>query len=355
MLDAAIRHTAGDFALDVAFDSPGGTLVIIGPSGAGKTLTLKAIAGVLSPGAARITLDGRILVDTASGVSMPSQLRRVGYVPQDYALFPHMTVEGNVGYGLRGLSGAARHARVDELIDLVGLAEQRKLRPRALSGGQRQRVALARALAVRPDILLLDEPFSAVDAPARQSLIEDVAGVLARTATPTVLVTHNRDEALRLGDRLAVLIAGRIRQLGSPAEIFSAPADEEVAAFVGVETIAEGRVETIADGLASVRVGDHTIEAGGEVTPGDPVLVCLRPEDVALGPRTEGTATSARNRLPATVRRIVPSGPWLRVEMDAGFPLVALITKQSLEDLALAPGSPVLATFKATAVHLIRK
>ena len=352
MLQATIRLHEGEFTLDAAFDSPGGTLVIIGPSGAGKTLTLKALAGVLTPDGGRIVLGGRTIFDSDAGVSVPSQLRRVGYVPQDYALFPHMTVEGNIGFGLRG---GEREARVDEMIDLVGLGEQRGLRPRQLSGGQRQRVALARALAVRPDVLLLDEPFSAVDAPSRQALIEEVAGVLTRGGTPAVLVTHNRDEALRLGDRLAVLIGGRVRQMGTPAEVFSTPADEEVAAFVGVETIAEGRVEGVAGGLATVSVGERVVEAGGEVSAGDSVLVCLRPEDVTLGPPAEGAATSARNHLPATVRRVVPSGPWVRVELDAGFPVVALITKQSLEDLALAPGSAVVATFKATAVHLIRK
>jgi molybdopterin-binding protein len=170
----------------------------------------------------------------------------------------------------------------------------------------------------------------------------------------TVFVTHDRSEALRLGDRIAVLMEGRIRQVGSPSEVFAAPADEQVAAFVGIETIAVGQVRSVTDGMAAVDVAGRAVEATAAGEAGDDVLVCLRPEDIVLSPPSDaGQASSARNRLPATVVRITPAGPHTRVELDAGFPLVALITKQSLEDLALGPGSSVLASFKATAVHLI--
>ena len=169
-----------------------------------------------------------------------------------------------------------------------------------------------------------------------------------------MFITHDLDEALRLGDRLVVLMDGRVRQEGTPQQIFAAPADEEVAAFVGIETIAPGWVQDVADGLATIAVGDRVVEAGGDVAAGDGVLVCLRPEDVTPGPPSDAP-TSARNHLPATVTRVIPAGPWVRVELDAGFPLVSLITKQSLEALSLAPGSEAVATFKATAVHLIRR
>jgi molybdate transport system ATP-binding protein len=352
MLDVAVRHTIGDFTLDAAFDSPGGTLVIIGPSGAGKSLMLKALAGIVRPDAGRIVINDRSVFDAGSGVDLPPQLRNVGYVPQDYALFPHLTVEGNIAFGLNGRD---KSARVDELVEMTGLDGQRKLKPARLSGGQRQRVALARALAVGPDVLLLDEPFSAVDALLRLALMEDVARVLTRTETPAVLVTHNRDEALRMGDRIAVLIDGHVRQVGSPPEVFAAPADEEVAAFVGVETVVAGHVRDISHGIATIVVGERVVEAGGDVSSGDNVLVCLRPEDVTLGPPAEGAPTSARNHLPATVVRVTPAGPWMRVELDAGFPVVSLVTKQSQEDLRVEAGTPVVATFKASAVHLIRK
>jgi len=330
-------------------------LVIIGPSGSGKTLVLRTIAGVLSPDRGRILLNGRTLFDSERHINVPAQDRRVGYVPQDYALFPHLTVEANIGYGLRGSSSENR-ARIAEMLDLVGLTTQRQLRPRSLSGGQRQRVALARALAVRPDLLLLDEPFSALDAPTRMSLLEDVRGLIAATRIPTVFVTHDRNEALQLAEYLAVLMSGRIRQVGTPSEVFGCPADEDVANFVGVETITPGRVRAVEDGVALVEVGTHLVEGGAGVGPGDEVLVCLRPEDVVLGSRTEsGAATSARNHLPARVTRIVASGPYIRVELDAGFTIVSLITKHALADLKLVPGSEVVATFKAATIHLIRK
>jgi tungstate transport system ATP-binding protein len=211
-------------------------------------------------------------------------------------------------------------------------------------------------LAVRPDVLLLDEPFAALDAPTRASLLEDVRSLIVRTQTATVFVTHDRNEALRLGDTIAVMIGGRIRQAGSPAEVFGTPVDEEVAAFVGVETIAPGRVRSVDGGVAVVDVGGQTVEGGIEASVGDDVLVCLRPEDVTLSAAgVDIPATSARNRLRGRVVRVTPSGPYVRVEVDAGFALVALITKQSLEELALTPGSEVIATFKASAVHLIRR
>jgi tungstate transport system ATP-binding protein len=222
-------------------------------------------------------------------------------------------------------------------------------------------VALARALAVRPDVLLLDEPFAALDPPARALLLEEGRSLIVRTETATVFVTHDRNEALRLGDTIAVMMGGRIRQAGSPAEVFGTPVDEEVAAFVGVETIASGRVRSVDGGVAVVDVGGQTVEGGTEANPGDEVLVCLRPEDVTLSEVRAGAvthaedATSARNRLRGRVVRAMSSGPYVRVEVDAGFALVALITKQSLDDLALRPGSDVVATFKASAVHLIRR
>jgi molybdate transport system ATP-binding protein len=356
LLELAVRHQLGDFTIDARLVSQHGPLVIIGPSGAGKSATLRAIAGVLRPDAGRIAVNGRLLLDTDRGVDVPPQLRRIGYVPQDYGLFPHLSAEANIGFGLRSLGRDERRRRIDEMIALTGLEEQRGLRPRQLSGGQRQRVALARALAVRPDALLLDEPFAALDAPTRASLLEDVQSLIARTQTATVFVTHDRNEALRLGETVAVMMGGRIRQVGSPAEVFGSPVDGEVAAFVGVETIVPGRVRSVDGGVALVEVAGQLVEGGFEASAGDDVLLCLRPEDVTLSAiGGQAATTSARNHLRGRVARVTPSGPYVRVAIDAGFPLVALITKQSLEDLSLAPGSDVVATFKAAAVHLIRR
>ncbi|MEO8457971.1 MAG: ABC transporter ATP-binding protein, partial [Chloroflexota bacterium] len=316
-LDLAISVRLGDFAIDAEILCERGPLVIIGPSGAGKSATLRAIAGLLRPSGGRIAVNDRILFDSERGVDVPPQSRRVGYVPQEYALFPHLSAEGNVGFGLRGLAGEEKRRRVGEMLALTGLEEQRSLKPRQLSGGQKQRAALARALAVKPDVLLLDEPFAALDAPTRATLLEDVLALIATTGVASIFVTHDRNEALRLAETVAVMMDGRIRQVGSPGEVFGSPADEDVAAFVGVETITPGTVRSMEGGVAVMDVRGRSVEGAGEVRAGDAVLVCVRPEDVVLGPA--GTAvgrTSARNHLAALVVRVAPSGPFLRVELD---------------------------------------
>ena len=354
LLEVALEYRAGAFALSAAFTAPRGPVALLGPSGAGKTLTLKCLAGIIQPDSGRIVLNGRTLFDSVAGVNVTPQSRRVGYVPQQYALFPHLSVAGNVGFGLGAEPAAERRDRVAEMLDLVGLADMRDARPRQLSGGQRQRVAVARALATRPEILILDEPFAALDPLLRSELSDALATVTRATATAVLMVTHDRAEALRLGDQIVVMMGGRVRQSGPPAGVFGAPADEEVGRFVGVETIVPGRVRALDDGVPLVDVAGHSVEGGSEpVAPGDDVLVCLRPEDVVVAPVRDASPTSARNHLPATVTRIVAAGPFLRVELDAGFPLVALITKQSREELALDAGAAVVATFKASAVHLI--
>jgi molybdopterin-binding protein len=249
---------------------------------------------------------------------------------------------------------AERAQRVHRWLERFGIADLAHRPARALSGGEAQRVSLARALVLEPDVLLMDEPFAALDAPTRQVLIDDLDRALTQAGATAVFVTHRRAEALRLGDRVAVIIGGRIRQVGPPSRVFAEPADKEVGAFLGVETIVPGRVRSLDRGLALVEVAGCRMEIASEVEPGGEVLVCLRPEDVVLTPGDEPPGpTSARNRLPAVVQRTVNAGSLVRIELDAGFPLVVLITKQSLEELSLGPGSRVAASFKATAAHLI--
>ena len=325
-------------------------LAVVGPNGAGKSTLLRVIALLERPERGEAIFDG-----SAVSGSLLSYRRRMALVFQEPLLLD-TTVEANVrtGLSLRGVGRDEQKRRSEEWLDRFGIAHLRGRSPRGLSGGEAQRVSLARAFALQPEVLLLDEPFSSLDPPTRETLIEDLDAVLTANRVATVFVTHDRAEALRLGDRIAVLMQGRIRQLGSPAEVFASPVDEEVAAFVGVETIIPGRVRDSSSDLATVDVGDAVIETASDLESGSDVLVCLRPEDVVIGGAVEAAAPmSARNHLRATVSRVRPSGPYVRVELDAGFPLVALITKQSLEDLALSPGAPVVATFKATAVHLI--
>ena len=327
---------------------PGEVLAIVGPNGAGKSTLLRVMALLDRPARGEMLFCGRAV----SGNPLPYR-RRMAMVFQEPLLLD-ASVESNVrsGLSLRGIPRTDQQRRVAEWLDRFGIAGLARRSARTLSGGEAQRTSLARALALEPEVLLLDEPFAALDAPTREALVDDLDGVLSGASMATVFVTHDRAEALRLGDRLAVLMGGRIRQTGSPAEIFSAPADEEVATFVGVETIASGRIRSVTDGLVTVDVGMETVEAAGDGQPGSEVLIGLRPENVVLGPAS-ANPTSARNHLTAVVRRILPAGPYVRVELDAGFMIVSLITRQSLEELALIPGSSVVASFKATGVHLI--
>ena len=329
---------------------PGELLAIVGPNGAGKSVLLETLALLQKPSQGRVLFEGQPVTGRQLALR-----RRMAVVFQEPLLLD-ASVEGNVrsGLSLRGFSRAEQKRRTLLWLERFGIAALAHRSACTLSGGEAQRVSLARALALEPEVLLLDEPFAALDAPTREALIDDLDRALAHTNTGTVFVTHDRAEALRLGDRLAVLINGRIRQVGAPEDVFAAPADEEVATFVGVETIALGRIRSVERGLALINVAGQLVEAATAREPGSEVLVCLRPEDVVLSPAQDRLGpTSARNHLPAVVRRILPAGPHARVELDAGFGMVALITKQSLEELALAPGSRVTASFKATAVHLI--
>ncbi|WP_305849868.1 ABC transporter ATP-binding protein [Thermaerobacter sp. PB12/4term] len=259
----------------------GEILVLVGPSGCGKTTTLRLIAGFEVPDAGRIELSGRVVA--GAGRPVPPEERRAGLVFQEYALFPHLTVAENIAFGLP--RGPERRRRVAEMVELVRLEGLEDRYPHELSGGQQQRVALARALAPRPQILLLDEPFSNLDADLRQQVREEVREILRRTGTTTVLVTHDRREALNLGDRVAVMHGGRIEQVGTPEEVYYRPLTPFVAEFMGPATLLEGRVEP---GGIATELG--FFRQGVTVAPGTPVRVLVRPDDVTLRPLAGGRA-----------------------------------------------------------------
>jgi len=327
--------------------------VLFGPSGAGKTTVLRALAGLDLPDAGTIALDGETWLDRARGVAVPPQRRRVGVLFQEYALFPHLTVAGNVGYGLHRLPRARRAARVRELAARLGI-EPALLdrRPGELSGGQRQRVALARALAPAPRLLLLDEPLSALDAPSREELRGELRRALEGEGVPAVVVTHDRVEALALGDRIVVMVDGTVRQVGPVHEVFSAPADVEVARVVGTENVLPVTLARRADGLAVVRAGP--IELVG-VDPGGlerEAYACIRAEEIVLE-EAPGAPSSARNLLAGVVVQRSEEGPLVRIRLDCGVPLVALVTRPSAERLGLVPGRRVAALVKAPAVKLV--
>jgi molybdate transport system ATP-binding protein len=224
-LSVALHLRVGSFDLEVSFEAHQGITALFGPSGAGKTLTLRTIAGLTRPESGRIELDRRILLDTSAGVDLPPRSRRIGYVFQQYALFPHLSVVRNVGYGIGDLPAEERRERIAALLELVGLAGLEKRRPAQLSGGQQQRVALARALATQPDLLLLDEPFAAVDLRVRRKLRAELRRIHEVTGTPMLLVTHDLTEVRQLSDWLVLVDEGRVRRSGPVSTVLADPTD----------------------------------------------------------------------------------------------------------------------------------
>ncbi len=330
----------------------GEVLAVIGPNGAGKTTLLQIMALLERPAQGEVLYDGR----HTRGRELRIR-RRMALMMQDPLLLRRSVAENvAVGMRMRGVSGSERKARIQRWLARFGVADLAGRSAKRISGGEAHRVSLARAFALEPEVLLLDEPFAALDQPTRETLLDELAGALGETSLTTVFVTHDRSEALRLGQRTAVIVNGRIRQVGTTAEVFAAPVDEDVASLVGAETIVAGKCTGCSNGLASVSVGGHVIEGVTRDGLPEDVLVVLRPEDVTLmEPDEHPPGMSARNHIHGTISRITLLGYQARVAIDCGFPLFALITKQSLEEMALAPGQEIAATFKAHAVHLIAK
>jgi tungstate transport system ATP-binding protein len=332
----------------------GETLAVIGPNGAGKSTLLRLLGLLEVPAEGRVLFRGLPVAPRGDRLSLRRRMASVFQEP----LLTDGTVEENVSLGLR-LRRADRAEiarRVKDWMGILGIRDLAARRTRALSGGEAQRVSLARALVLEPEVLLLDEPFAALDAPTREGLLADLKAILCKTRMTTVFVTHDRDEALALGDRVAVMIDGRILQMDAPERVFAAPVNEEVARFVGVETVLPGHVRSVKEGLAEVEVQGWTLQVAASLTPGERVLVCLRPEQITLFPHGALlAASSARNQLRGRVVRHLPTGPTHRVTIDCGVLVVAAVTRQSWEELGLGDGAEVMASFKATAPHVIRR
>lgn len=329
----------------------GSVLALIGPNGAGKSTLLVHLAGLETPTAGEVLCHGRAITLDILGYR-----RRLAMVFQDSLLFD-TTVERNVAAGLayRGLGGEERERRVAAALERFRIVHLRRRSARTLSGGEAQRTSLARAFALEPEVVFLDEPFASLDPPTREALLADLEATLRETGTTAVLATHDRLEALRLADRLAVMREGAIVQEGTPVEVMHRPADEFVASFVGMETLLEGRVVGIARGASRIRVGTAEVTAAAELPAGSRVLLGIRPEQVILTAGAVAGRSSARNALPGTVTRIIPLQAHHRILLDCGFPLSSWVTTGALEDLDLGEGSPVTASFKATAVHVLRR
>jgi molybdate transport system ATP-binding protein len=331
-----LRSFVASIELSVA---RGETLALVGPSGAGKTTTLRVVAGLLRPRSGEVAVDGHVLLDTERGRVLPPERRSVGYLFQEYALFPHLDVLGNVRFGARDRGSVA------DLLERLRIGHLAHARVTELSGGERQRVALARALARNPWVLLLDEPLSALDAHTKAGVRAELRELLRSLSLPTLLVTHDFEDAATLADRVGVISRGRILQLGSPTELVSMPADPFVATFTGAVMLA-GQATGSQDDLTRVELDSGFTVWSADRANGR-VDVAVYPWDVSLGPVVQDD--SRLNHLTAPVVSIAPVGNRVRVQVG---PVVAEITAASADRLELRPGLAVTASFKATATRL---
>jgi len=337
-LHVDLDHALRSFRLSLALDVAAETVALVGPSGAGKTSVLRAIAGLLRPERGRIALEDETWLDTASRVDLPPERRRVGLVFQEYALFPHLSVRANVAFGGRD--------RVDELLERFGIAALADARPGAISGGERQRVALARALARDPGVLLLDEPLSALDAHTRRRVRGELREVLGELGLPTLMVTHDFEDATSLADRVGVLVDGRLLQVGSPSELVASPADAFVAGFTGANLL-RGVASASSNGLTEVALDAGFTAYSADEARGR-VALAVYPWEISVA--REAPDDSAVNHLRAPIASIVTLGNRARVRIG---PVTAEVTTQSAERLGLHEGEVVVASFKATGARLL--
>lgn len=333
---------------------PGEVLAIIGPNGAGKSTLLRVMGLLEQPTEGKVRFRGQE-IDPKDSLGVRRRMASVFQEP----LLLNVSVYENAALGLklRGLGQREVEQRVRPWLEQLGIVHLAGRRARSLSGGEAQRTSLARALALDPELLLLDEPFSALDPPTREELLLDLETILRETGITTVFVTHDRNEAFMFGDRAAVLIGGKLLQVGSKAEVFARPVNEEVAHFVGVDTQIPAVVETARDGMARLRLDGGTVEVMASLQPGERVLLCLRPEDITLDPPGRGDSRSeARNSLMSKIAKITPWGSHYRVEVDCGgHRMVAFMTRPSFVELGLQEKQDVVASFTAAAAHVIKR
>jgi ABC-type sulfate/molybdate transport systems ATPase subunit len=332
-LDVPLR----EFALRVELAVGREVVALVGPSGAGKTTLLRAVAGLVAA-RGRIAADGATWLDSEHGLDVPPEQRSVGLVFQEYALVPHLSVRKNIGFG--------RGAQVDGLLERFGLAPLADVKPGDLSGGERQRVALARALATDPAVLLLDEPLAALDAHTRAEVRGELHRLLAETGKPTIVVTHDFEDAAMLASRVGVLVRGRLRQLGVPSELVASPADPFVATLTGAN-VRRGRARPIIAGLTELELPSGERIRSTDTVEGDAAAI-VYPWEVTLS-RTRPD-DSAQNHVAGVVATVVPVGNRARVRVG---PVTAEITADSAERLGLRGGERAVASFKATATRLL--
>lgn len=340
-----ISKNLGEFFLrDVSIDvNDGEYLMILGPTGAGKTILLETIAGVYPPDKGKVYLNDRDITN------LPPRKRNIGMVYQDYMLFPHLTVEQNIKYGLRSRKVTKKEAaqKVDKLTDLLGVSHLSHRYPGTLSGGEQQRIAIARALVIEPEVLLLDEPLSALDSETRNKLRQELRRIHSFTHTTMIHVTHSFDEAFLLGSQMAIMNEGEIVQVGEPSEVFRKPNCKFAAEFLGVSNVYRGE-SVIANGIAYINIDDMRFASATTMV--GQVYASIRPEDILVS--LKPIESSARNSFHGEIQDISDTGIIVRITVDVGVPLVAAITRRSFLDMGLKKGMKVFLTFKAADVHV---
>jgi molybdenum ABC transporter ATP-binding protein len=396
-LQVRVRRTLtsedGGFQLDVDFELQNGITILFGPSGAGKTTLLDCIAGVTDPEKGRIVVGARVLIDSENGINLSPTKRNIGYIFQDLALFPHMTVEANVAYGLRELKADDRKQRVAGALEGLGISDLRARRPAELSGGERQRVALARALVTQPSVLLLDEPLAALDMPVRMKIAEDLRRSIQALPIPVLYVTHSRDEVFMLGERMLILERGKIIAEGTPHQVMSAPRSQTVAQLAGFENVFDAEVISIHEErgtmtcrvtapnsgrarLPAVPTNHEEVNGTTEVVPsrdyesavasaqieletplvraevGTKLRVGISAGDVLLGTAAP-VGLSARNILPGKLLSLWQRDMIVVARVDCGVEMSVHLTLAARDSLQLTPGRQVWLIVKTHSCHLL--
>jgi molybdopterin-binding protein len=343
----SLSITLGEFSVrDVSLEIQSNEyFIILGPTGAGKTVLLETIAGIHAPESGKIFLGDREITSTEP------RLRNIGMVYQDYMLFPHLTVADNIAFGLnqKKIPLDRQHALVEKMSSILEIHHLLTRYPGSLSGGEQQRAALARALVLEPEILLLDEPMSALDGRTRERMRMELSRIQKVTGITIIQITHHFEDVFTLADRIAIMREGRVVQFGETSDVFLHPADTFVAEFLGISNIIRGHSSRTGN-IAMITTGNGPVFYAASSICGE-VVATLHAEDVILS--REPFVSSARNCLSGTVSEIIPFGSTVRVILDVGFLLTALLTRESCGDLNLESGSLVYATFKASAVHVI--
>jgi molybdate transport system ATP-binding protein len=348
---------SGAFELDVSFAAENGITILFGASGAGKTTLLDCIAGIAQPDSGRIALGQRVWFDSSKRISVPARDRKIGYVFQDLALFPHLDVEANVAYGLDRVPIHERKRRVETMLESLGIAALRNRRPAQLSGGERQRVALARALVTEPSILLLDEPLAALDLPVRMKIADDLRRLIQDVRIPVLYVTHSRDEVFSLGEQMLVIEHGKLIAQGTPHDVMSAPRSETVAQLAGFENIFDVQVTAIHEerGTMTCRIAATQVEVETPLVraePGAQLRLGISAGNVLLATAAPA-GISARNILPGRLLSLVQRDMLVVARVDCGIELSVHLTLAARDSLELTPGRQIWIVVKTHSCHLM--